>query len=331
MRIVGRTLRVLAVTILSALALSAVPSNAEPWPQRTVRVIVPLPPGIAIDLLARLFAEHLSERWHQSVVVENRPGADGIPAMTEFIRSRDNHTLLFSFAGIITINPVVYDKLPYDPSKDLVPVVSVADNFVGVAVTEALKVTSLDAFVNLARAQPGKLNWAATPGIPLYAFAALQNSAAINITQVPYRDFQPALLDVAEGRIQAAATGVTFLLPQMRAGKTRLLTVFSPERSPQAPDVPTAAEVGYPELAFRSVSGFYGWRDMSSELKERIAADVRAVAANPSIAARVASMGAVLRTGAPSEFEAAIEEQRVKIAQIARAMKPNQLAPIGPD
>ena len=118
MRIVGRTLCVLAVTILSALALSAAPSNAEPWPQRTVRVIVPLPPGIAIDLLARLFAEHLSERWHQSVVVENRPGADGIPAMTEFIRSRDNHTLLFSFAGIITINPVVYDKLPYDPSKD---------------------------------------------------------------------------------------------------------------------------------------------------------------------------------------------------------------------
>jgi tripartite-type tricarboxylate transporter receptor subunit TctC len=108
---------------------------------------VPLPPGIAIDLLARLFAEHLSERWHQPVVVENRPGADGIPAMTEFIRSRDNHTLLFSFAGIITINPVVYDKLPYDPSKDAVPVVSVADNFVGVAVTEALKVTSLDEFV----------------------------------------------------------------------------------------------------------------------------------------------------------------------------------------
>lgn len=324
MRMNWRMARVLAVTILSALALSAAPSNAQPWPQRTVRVIVPLPPGIAIDLLARLFAEHLSERWRQPVVVENRPGADGIPAMTEFIRARDNHTLLFSFAGIITINPVVYDKLPYDPSKDVEPLISVADNFVGVAVTETLKVTSLDAFVKLARSQPGKLNWAATPGIPLYAFAALQSSAAIDITQVPYRDFRPALVDLAEGRIQAAATGVAFLLPQMQAGKTRLLTVFSRERSPQAPDVPTAAEAGYPELAFRSVSGFYGWRDMSAELKAQIAADVRAVAANPLIATRVAGMGAVLRTGTPAEFAAAIEEQRVRIGEIARAMKPKQ-------
>lgn len=324
MRIIGQTACVIVVTILSALALSATPSNAEPWPQRTVRVIVPLPPGIAIDLLARLFAEHLSERWHQPVVVENRPGADGIPAVTEFIRSRDNHTLLFSFAGIITINPVVYDKLPYDPSKDIVPVVSVADNFVGVAVTESLKVTSLEGFVRLARSQPGKLNWAATPGIPLYAFAALQHSAGIDITEVPYRDFRPALLDVAEGRIQAAATGVAFLLPQMKAGKTRLLTVFSPDRSPQAPDVPTAAEAGYPGLAFRSVSGFYGWHDMSPEIKEQIAADVRAVAINPVVGTRVAGMGAVLRTGTPAEFSAAIEEQRVRIAEIASTMKPKR-------
>jgi tripartite-type tricarboxylate transporter receptor subunit TctC len=129
---------------------------------------------------------------------------------------------------------------------------------------------------------------------------------------------------VAEGRIQAVATGVTFLLPQIRAGKTRLLIVFSPDRSPQAPDVPTAAEAGYPDLAFRSVSGFYGWRDMSSELKEKIAADVRAVATNPVIATRVAGIGAVLRTGTPAEFAAAIEQQRVRISDIARAMMPKQ-------
>ena len=135
MGMIERTARVLAVTVLSALIFSANPSNAQSWPQRTVRVIVPLPAGIAIDLLARLFAER-----HQPVTVENRPGADGIPAVTEFIRVRDNHTLMFSFAGIITINPVTNDKLPYDPSLDVVPVVSVADNFIGIAVTETLKV-----------------------------------------------------------------------------------------------------------------------------------------------------------------------------------------------
>jgi tripartite-type tricarboxylate transporter receptor subunit TctC len=287
-------------------------------------VIVPLPAGIAIDLLARLFAERLSERWHQPVTVENRPGADGIPAVTEFIRTRDNHTLMFSFAGIMTINPVTNDKLPYDPSLDVVPVVSVADNFIGIAVTETLKVKTLDEFVKLARSHPGKLNWAATSGLPLYGFIALQNTAGINVVQVPYRDFQPALQDVAEGRIQAAATGVTFLLPQMQAGKTRLLVVNSEQRSPQALDVPTAKEAGYPELTFRSVAGFYGWRDMPTELKERIAADVGAVAADPAVASGVARIGAVINTGTPAEFAAAIEEQRAKIATIARTMKPAQ-------
>lgn len=297
-------------------------SASQAWPERAVRVIVPLPPGLAIDLQARLFSERLSERWRQPVVVENRPGADGIPAVTEFVRARDNHTLLFSFAGIITINPVTYDTLPYDPGQDVVPVVSVADNFVGVAVTESLGIKSIDDFVKLARSKPGKLNWAATPGIPLYAFAALQNSAGLNIVQVPYREFGPALQDVAEGRIQAVATGVSFLLPQMQAGKTRLLMVNSDQRSPQAPDVPTAQEAGYPELTFRSVAGFYGWRDMPAELKERIADDVRAVARDPAVAARVASMGSVLRTGTPAEFAAAIEEQRLRIAAISRTMKP---------
>src|SRR6266487_6829054 len=112
MRLIERFARALALTLLTVLILSATPSNAQPWPQRTVRVIVPLPPGIPTDLVCRLFAERLAERWHQPVVVENRQGADGIPAVSGFVSGRDNHTLLFSFAGIITINPLIYEKLP---------------------------------------------------------------------------------------------------------------------------------------------------------------------------------------------------------------------------
>ena len=319
---IRRTVRVLAVTIISALVFSVSLANAQSWPERTVHVIVPLPPGIAIDLLARLFAEKLSERWHQPVIVENHPGADGIPAVNDFVREHDNHTLMFSFAGILTINPVLYNTLPYDPIRDVVPVVSVADNFIGIAVTKTLNVGSLDEFVKLARSEPGKLNWAATSGLPLYSFAALQNATGINTVQVPYHDFQSALLDVAEGRIQAVATGVSFLLPQVNAGKTKLLVVNNDQRSPQAPDVPTAKEAGYPELTFRSVAGFYGWRNMPPELKERIATDVRAVATDPTVVARVNRIGAVLDVGTPAEFAAAIEEQRTKIAAIARTMKP---------
>jgi len=321
---IQRSAYALAVGILGAFVVWAAPSKAEPWPQRTVRVIVPLPPGVPTDLVCRLFAERLSEPWRQPVAVENRQGVDGIPAVSGFVSARDDHTLLCSFPGVITINPLIYEKLPYDPRRDLVPVVSLSDNFIGIAVSAALKVNSLDDFVKLARSQPGKLNWAASPGNPLYGFAALLKSAGIEMVQVSYRDFRPALQDVGEGRIQAVATGVGVLLAQVQAGKVKLLMVHNPQRSPQAPEVPTATEAGYPELTLEGLTGFYGWRDMPADIKERIAADARTVAADPAVVERVASIGSVLRVGTPAEFAAAIEEQRAKIVAIARTIKPTQ-------
>jgi len=324
MRMMQRSACALAIGIVGGLALWAAPSKAEPWPQRTVRVIVPLPPGVPTDLVCRLFAERLSEPWRQPVAVENRQGVDGIPAVSGFVSARDDHTLLCSFPGVITINPLIYEKLPYDPRRDLVPVVSLSDNFIGIAVSAALKVNSLDDFVKLARSQPGKLNWAASPGNPLYGFAALLKSAGIEMVQVSYRDFRPALQDVGEGRIQAVATGVGVLLAQVQAGKVKLLMVHNPQRSPQAPEVPTATEAGYPELTLEGLTGFYGWRDMPADIKERIAADARTVAADPAVVERVASIGSVLRVGTPAEFAEAIEEQRAKIVAIARTIKPTQ-------
>ncbi len=240
MSLIQRTVCALAASMLVGFVIGTTPSKAESWPQRAVRVIVPLPPGTATDVIARLFAEKLSQRWHQPVVIENRQGANGIPAVTSFVSAHDDHTLLCSFAGIITVNPLTYEKLPYDPAHDLVPVASIADNFVGFAVSETLKVKSLDEFIKLARGQPHKLNWAATPGAPLYAAAALQSSADIDMVQVAYRDFIPALQDIAEGRIQAIAAGLNLIRPQMQAGKVRLLMLFSRQRSPEVPEVPTA-------------------------------------------------------------------------------------------
>ena len=152
---------VLTLGLVLAIGLVAVQAHAQTWPQRTVRVILPLPPGTATDIAARLFAQRLAERWGQPVIVENRQGGDGIPAVMSFLAARDNHTLMFSFAGVITINPLIHDKLPYDPARDLVPVASVVDNFFAIAASAALKVASLEDFIRLVRSQPGKLNWAA--------------------------------------------------------------------------------------------------------------------------------------------------------------------------
>src|SRR5918995_553205 len=128
-------------------ALSHTASAKEPWPQQTVRIIAPLSAGSPTDLAARLFAERLSQRWGRPVVVENRPGGDGIVAINAFKAANDRHTLLFSFAGPITINPLLYAKLPYDPDQDLVPIAPAIDNFFAIAVARSLEVDSIDAFV----------------------------------------------------------------------------------------------------------------------------------------------------------------------------------------
>src|SRR5262252_9919549 len=151
-------LTVLAAGFLSVMLVSAIvgsPAVAQAWPQRPVRLIIPLPPGTGTDISGRLLAEQLSQRWGQPVVVENRQGGDGIPAVTAFLAARDTHTLLLSFAGIITINPLLHDQLPYAPAADLVPIAPVADNFLGVSASATLKVNTLAGLVSTAKAQPG--------------------------------------------------------------------------------------------------------------------------------------------------------------------------------
>jgi tripartite-type tricarboxylate transporter receptor subunit TctC len=253
------------------------------------------------------------------VVVENRQGADGILAVQSFLTDRDNHSLIFGFGGLISINPLIHgDKLPYDV-RDVVPVASAIDSTLALTVSDTLKVDSLEGFVKAAREQPGKLNWAATTGLPLYVVAALQKVAQIDITQISYRDFAPAFQDFATGRVQLLATGITLLLPQVQSGRGKFLMVTNSERSPLAPAVPTAREAGFPELTFDGTNGVYGWRGIPESLKARIAADVRAIAADPAVAERLKPTGATMRPGDGAEFAAAIEEQRAKVAAVAQA------------
>ena len=327
LRPIARWSRAATAALMLTPALFTGAAHAQPspqtsfptWPQKTVRFIIPLPPGSGTDLAGRLVAERLTERWGQPVVVENRQGADGIPAVSSFLSARDNHTFLLSFAGVITFNALLHERLPYDPATDLVPIAPVIDNFLGVSATALLKVNSLAELVQAARAQPGKLNWAATPGLPYYVLLALQKSAGIDMVQVSYRDFAPAYHDLNQGRLHVAATGVPTLAPHHQAGTAKLLFVTNRDRSPQTPDVPTAAEAGYGELTFEGTVGLYGWRDMPASLKERIATDLNAITADPAFRARAIAVGTAPRGGTPAAFAAAIEEQRAKIAAIHQA------------
>ena len=193
------------------------------------------------------------------------------------------------------------------------------DNFLGVSVTALLKVNTLADLVQAAKSQPGKLNYAVTPGLPVYAMLALQRYAGIEMTNVPYRDFAPAYQDLNHGRLHVIGTGMPTQVAHHRAGTAKLLFVTNRARSPQVPDVPTAKEAGYPDLTFEGFAGFFGWRDMPAEIRQRMVTDVTAIVADPEFRARALKVGTVPSPGTQAEFAAAIEAQRKQIAAIHQA------------
>jgi tripartite-type tricarboxylate transporter receptor subunit TctC len=311
-----RALAGLAVAAFLALA-ACQPASAQNWPQRVVRFIVPLGPGSGSDIGARLFADRLSARWGKPVVIENRPGGDGIVAIAAFVNAHDDHVLLYAPASTFTAHPFLHDKLPYEPA-DLLPVARVSNTLVALVTPSAQKIGSVAELVALARAEPGKLNWATATGISDFLFAAFLKSAKLDMAKVPYRDTVHASTDLAEGRIQLYWGALAIVRPYVQSGKARLIAISNNIRAPDEPNVPTVAEAGFPELAFDGLVGLFGPRDMAEALRERIAADIKAVAADPMIAARLITTGQVVSPGRPAEFAASIDAQRATIAAIAR-------------
>ena len=299
--------------------MCATATSAQGWPERTVKFIVAQGPGSAQDIGARLFGDQLAKRWGQPVVIENRPGADGIIAITTFTGARDTHTLLFTASGTFTAHPVLREKLPYDPA-DIVAVAKVSTTVIAVAVPAALKVGTLAELVALARTEPGKLNLAPTPGTTEIAFNNFLRVAGITMAKVPYSDITKALTDLGENRIQVIVSGIAVVKPLVDAGKVKLLAITNPRRASIAPELPTATEAGFPALALDGLIGLFGPRTLSGEVIARIAADVQAVAAGAGIAARFAATGQVLEPAGPAPFAAAVEAQRARIAETAKAL-----------
>jgi tripartite-type tricarboxylate transporter receptor subunit TctC len=316
----------IALGLLAPVMLWARPAAAETWPQRPVKFLLPLGAGSGVDIGARLLADRLSTRWGQPVVVENRPGGDALVAISAFVSAHDDHVLLATPTSSFTAHPYLHDNLPYK-SSDLLAIARVSNTIITLAVPTSLNVGSLADLVALARAQPGKLNWAGVTGALDFLFAGFLQHAGLNMTKVPYRNPVEAANDLAEGRVQAYLSALAIVRPQIEAGKIKPLAVTNKVRAPTAPDVPTVKEAGYPDLTLDGLVGFFGPPEMSNALRERIAADVGAVvAANPTIGQRLSATGQIPNVGGPTEFAAASEEQRAQIAAIAKELgiKPTQ-------
>jgi tripartite-type tricarboxylate transporter receptor subunit TctC len=307
--------------VLASLSFAATPSWAQTaaWPQRPVKFIVPLGPGSGADIGARLVADRLPARWGRPVVIENRPGADGLVAIQAFVNANDDHTLLFAPAGTFTVHPLQYEKLPYVPD-DLLPIARVSNTVIAVGVPTSLKVGSLAEFVKLARREGGKLNAAVVSGITEFTFDYFLKTADLAIAKVPYRDIVQGATDLSEGRLQIMMSSYAIMQPHVQAGRIRVIAVNGHQRVSILPDIPTAAESGFPALELEGLVGLFGPRAMSNELRQRIGADVAAVAADPAIAERLAGTAQVPNPGGPAEFAAAIADQRAQIATIARVL-----------
>ncbi|HTS41693.1 MAG TPA: tripartite tricarboxylate transporter substrate binding protein [Xanthobacteraceae bacterium] len=312
---------IVVVGVLATLGLLATsaPSQAENWPTHPVKFIVPFGPGAGADIGARLFAEKLQAKWGQPVVIENRPGGDSIVAIQAFLGANDDHVLLFGPAGNFTVHPFNYTKLPYNPA-DLIPIVRVSNTILALAVKQDTPYKSMKEFTEAARAAPGKFNAGLVQGITEFTFWGYEHEEKLDIVQVPYKDINVAPTDLGEGRIQVVMSSYAIVQPQIQAGRIRPLIVNNKTRAPAFPNIPTARESGYPSLEVEGLVGLFGLKTMSNELKEKIAADFKAVTADGVIGDRLRATAQAINIGGPKEFADAIDEQRAKIAATVKAI-----------
>jgi tripartite-type tricarboxylate transporter receptor subunit TctC len=224
-----------------------------------------------------------------------------------------------------TAHPYLHERLPYDP-LDLAPIARVTNTIVAVVVPTSSPINSVAELVAAARAKPGELNWATITGMFDFVFTGFQKKANLHFTRVPYRDTVQAATDLAEGRIQLMLSAIAIIRPHVQAGKLKMLAVTASRRAPMAPDVPTAAEAGFPDLTIDGLVGLFGPRDMPEELRERIATDIRAVLGDPEIATRLVATGQVVSPGTAAELGAEVERQRAQVAAVGQLLgiKPAQ-------
>jgi tripartite-type tricarboxylate transporter receptor subunit TctC len=314
---------VAAIGLVATLAMSTsmvsaqTPANTQAWPQRSVRFIIPLGPGAGVDITARLFADRLTAKWGQPVVVENRPGGDAIVAINAVIGAKDDHVLLFAPTSTFTAHPYLHEKLPYD-IKDLVPIARVTNTLIGVGVPTSLGANTVKDLADKIKAAPGTLNYASVTGANDLLFASFLKTEGLSMAKVPYKDTVQAINDLAEGRIHSFVAAYAILRPQVQAGKVKVVSITNRKHAAALPDIPTSAEAGFKSLEMDGLVGLLGPKDMPLAVRERIAADIREIAADPAIIQRLSQTGQVISPGSPAEFAAEIDDQRATVAGIGK-------------
>jgi tripartite-type tricarboxylate transporter receptor subunit TctC len=312
-------LRLARIFLLFVVAVPA--ANAQDWPQKAVRIIVPFPAGGSADLIPRIAAEKLSQQWGQPVIVENRPGAAGnIGADVVFKSEPDGYTLLSAPPPPLVINRLLYPALTYD-STQFVPITVVAAIPNVLLVHAKVPANTVAELIAYARANPGKLNYASQgSGTTSHLTAELFKSMAggLAITHVPYKGTAPALADLVAGQVEMMCDNLGVSLPHVKSGRLRALGVASRARSPSLPDVPTLAQTlpGFEAVAW---FGIVAPPKTPPAIAEKVAAGVRQALKSPDVLKRLADLSAEPMALSPAETAAFMKTETERWGRVIRA------------
>jgi len=281
----------LLATIAALLAAACVcaPASAQGWPSKGVRIVVPYPPGGGIDILARQLADKLAPQWGQPVVVENRLGGSTIPGTDAVAKAApDGHTVLLTTDASFSINPHLFAKLPYDAQRDFIPVTMLILLQQLLVAHPALPANNLQELIALAKAKPGSLNYASygSGSQPHLSGEMLKNRAGIDIVHVPYKGISLAVPAVMAGEVQLTFSGIASSIGPLKAGRLKAIAIGGPKRSVLLPDVPTFAELGFPEVETHAWFGLFLPAGAPREAVARIYLDAKRVLDEPEFRQR---------------------------------------------
>jgi tripartite-type tricarboxylate transporter receptor subunit TctC len=296
-------------------AALAAPAPAQPaWPNRPVKIVVPTGPGSSLDLIARAMSDKLGQRWGQPVVIENKPGAGGMLGLDQLAKATDGHTLGIGFNGPVAFAPFLYRKMPYDPAKDLLPVIMATSqpNVLAVSVDKVPAKTVAE-FVSWAKAEGakagGKVSYSSL-GNGSSAHLTMElflSEAGIAAVHVPFNGSPPAAMAVAQGEVDATFMVAPALLPHVRNNKVRLLAVSSAQRPDSLKELPTLAAAGFPNVESLAWNGYFVPAGTPEAVVQRINADANAVLQDPAVRQALDAQGLTVVGGSAADFRRAID------------------------
>lgn len=312
---------VIRFLLFSLLAVASAPALAQnTWPTRTVRLVVPFPPGGIVDTVARQLQPRLQAALGQTVVVDNRSGAGGTVGAAEVARAApDGHTLLLVFDAYATY-PLVYPKLPFDVARDLVPVTQIVSNPLVLVVNPQVPAKDFPSFVQLLKAQPGRLNYASVgAGSSNHLTAELFKAVSGTfVTHIPYRGGGPAQSDLLGGQVEMMFLSAVLAQPHVRGGKLRALAQTGARRVPAYADVPTVAESGYPGFDVSSWVGLLAPAGTPRAVIDRLHTEVSRILNEPEFSARLREQGLTAIGSTPEQFAAVLRSEQEKWARLVR-------------